>query len=121
MSGSPREPSGDGGDDLFDLIGQRAAVGVAQDHGLGARLCGRLERGEGIHRVGLEAVEKMFSVIKKMLYMGFEILQRFNEEGIAFAFPSRTVYMANEDKRQLQLKILKGETTPVLPGEEAPE
>jgi len=50
-----------------------------------------------------------------------EILRRFNEEGIEFAFPSRTVYMANDEKRQLQLKILNGETTPVSPGGEAPE
>lgn len=39
-----------------------------------------------------------------------EILKRFNEEGIEFAFPSRTVYLANDDNRQLKLKMLQGET-----------
>jgi MscS family membrane protein len=39
-----------------------------------------------------------------------EILGRFNDEGIGFAFPSRTLYLANDGKRQLSLKMLKGET-----------
>jgi MscS family membrane protein len=39
-----------------------------------------------------------------------EILRKFNDEGIDFAFPSRTIYLANDDKRQLKLKMLKGET-----------
>ena len=38
-----------------------------------------------------------------------EILKRFNEEGIDFAFPSQTVYLANDDSRQLKLQMLKGE------------
>jgi MscS family membrane protein len=37
------------------------------------------------------------------------ILKRFNEEGIDFAFPSQTVYVANDDSRQLKLQMLKGE------------
>ena len=37
-----------------------------------------------------------------------EILRRFNDEGIGFAFPSRTIYLANDDKRQLKLKMLEG-------------
>jgi len=37
-----------------------------------------------------------------------EILHRFNDEGIDFAFPSQTVYMANDDKRQMKLQMLKG-------------
>lgn len=37
------------------------------------------------------------------------ILSRFNQEGIDFAFPSRTFYLANDDKRQAKLQILKGE------------
>ncbi len=42
-----------------------------------------------------------------------EILRRFNEAGIDFAFPSRTLYMANDDKRQLKLQMLKGQTDTV--------
>jgi MscS family membrane protein len=38
-----------------------------------------------------------------------EILRRFSAEGIAFAFPSQTVYVANDDVRQLKLQMLKGE------------
>jgi len=46
-------------------------------------------------------------------YMAFservnmEILRRFNEEGIEFAFPTQTVYLANDEKRQLALKLLR--------------
>jgi MscS family membrane protein len=45
-------------------------------------------------------------------YMAFsekvnmEILKRFNEEGIEFAFPTQTLYLANDSKRQLALKML---------------
>lgn len=44
-----------------------------------------------------------------------DILRRFNDEGIDFAFPSRTVYMANDEKRQLKLEMLKGETVTYSP------
>jgi len=44
-----------------------------------------------------------------------EILRRFNDEGIDFAFPSRTTYLANDDKRQLKLKMLEGETVTYSP------
>ncbi|MBT8365678.1 MAG: mechanosensitive ion channel family protein [Deltaproteobacteria bacterium] len=44
-----------------------------------------------------------------------EILRRFTDEGIDFAFPSRTVYLANDDKRQLKLKMLAGETVTYTP------
>ncbi|MFO7558409.1 MAG: mechanosensitive ion channel family protein [Desulfobacterales bacterium] len=38
-----------------------------------------------------------------------EILTAFQKDGIDFAFPSRTIYLANDDKRQLMLRMLKGE------------
>jgi MscS family membrane protein len=38
-----------------------------------------------------------------------EIMRRFEAENVDFAFPSRTIYVANDDKRQLKLKMLKGE------------
>jgi MscS family membrane protein len=38
-----------------------------------------------------------------------EIMRRFDAEDIDFAFPSRTIYVANDDKRQLKLKMLKGQ------------
>jgi MscS family membrane protein len=36
-----------------------------------------------------------------------EILTRFNEEGIEFAFPTQTLYLANDEKRQLAVRLLK--------------
>jgi len=50
-----------------------------------------------------------------------EILRRFNDEGIDFAFPSRTLYLANDDKRQVKLKMLKGETVTYIPEGESHE
>jgi MscS family membrane protein len=35
-----------------------------------------------------------------------QIMQRFEAEGIDFAFPSKTIYLANDDKRQLKLQVL---------------
>jgi len=37
-----------------------------------------------------------------------EILKRFKAEEIDLAFPSQTVYLANDDARQLQLRVLQG-------------
>lgn len=39
-----------------------------------------------------------------------EILRRFEAAGIDFAFPSRTLYLANDDKRQLKLQMIEGES-----------
>lgn len=44
-----------------------------------------------------------------------EILRKFNAEGIDFAFPSRTLFLANDEKRQLKLKMMKGETATYIP------
>ncbi|HRU07086.1 MAG TPA: mechanosensitive ion channel family protein [Candidatus Brocadiia bacterium] len=38
--------------------------------------------------------------------VNMEILRRFNEEGIDFAFPTQTLYMAGDAKRQLAVKML---------------
>ena len=43
-----------------------------------------------------------------------EIPSRFDNEGIDFAFPCRTVYPADDGKRQPQLKMLKGEVNTVV-------
>ena len=42
-------------------------------------------------------------------YVNLQILERFNAEGIDFAFPTQTVYLANDDKRQMALKLLRGQ------------
>jgi MscS family membrane protein len=44
-----------------------------------------------------------------------EILRRFKDEGIDFAFPSRTLYLAGDEKRELKLKMLQGETVTYIP------
>jgi MscS family membrane protein len=44
-----------------------------------------------------------------------KILRNFNDESIDFAFPSRTLYLANDDKRQLKLKMMEGETVTYIP------
>lgn len=38
-----------------------------------------------------------------------EIMRRFKVEDIEFAFPTRTIYLANDDKRQLKLQVLREE------------
>lgn len=35
-----------------------------------------------------------------------EIMQRFEAEGIDFAFPTKTIHLANDDKRQIKLQVL---------------
>ena len=36
-----------------------------------------------------------------------EVMRGFEIEGIEFAFPTQTTYVANDAKRQLKLKMLK--------------
>jgi MscS family membrane protein len=38
--------------------------------------------------------------------INLQIMREFEKEGIEFAFPTQTVYLANDDRRQLALKIL---------------
>jgi len=38
--------------------------------------------------------------------VNLEILERFNAEGIEFAFPTQTVYLAGDPKRELALRLL---------------
>jgi MscS family membrane protein len=38
--------------------------------------------------------------------VNMRILRAFNEEGIEFAFPTQTIYLANDERRQLALKML---------------
>ena len=38
--------------------------------------------------------------------VNLRILERFNEEGIEFAFPTQTLYLANDDRRQLALRMM---------------
>jgi len=45
-----------------------------------------------------------------LMQICLEILKQFNAAGIQFAFPSRSIYLANDDRRQLKLKMLKGDT-----------
>jgi len=38
--------------------------------------------------------------------LNMQILERFNAEGIEFAFPTQTIYLANDARRQLALRML---------------
>jgi MscS family membrane protein len=42
--------------------------------------------------------------------VNMEILRRFNEEGIDFAFPTQTIHLANDAKRQLALRLIEKDT-----------
>ena len=42
-------------------------------------------------------------------HVNMQILERFNAEGIDFAFPTQTIYLANDNKRQLALNLLRGQ------------
>lgn len=39
--------------------------------------------------------------------VNMEILRRFNEAGIEFAFPTQTLYLAQDEKRQLAIRVLR--------------
>ena len=45
-----------------------------------------------------------------------EILSKFYDEGIDFVFPSRTLYLANDNNHQLKLKMLEDKTVTHIPG-----
>ncbi len=38
--------------------------------------------------------------------VNMKIMRAFEEEGIEFAFPTQTIYLANDDQRQLALRML---------------
>ena len=42
-------------------------------------------------------------------HVNLQILERFNAEGIDFAFPTQTIHLANDNKRQLALNLLRGQ------------
>ena len=41
--------------------------------------------------------------------VNLRILEQFNAEGIDFAFPTQTIHLANDNKRQLALNLLRGQ------------
>lgn len=46
--------------------------------------------------------------------VNLQLVHAFEEEGIEFAFPTQTVYLANDDKRQLALRMLGEDREPRL-------
>ena len=46
--------------------------------------------------------------------VNMEIMRAFEDEGIEFAFPTQTVYLANDDKRQLAVRMLGEDIGPRL-------
>ncbi len=45
-----------------------------------------------------------------------KIMSRFEAEGIDFAFPSQTVYLANDEKRQLKIQLPETAAGPIMDG-----
>lgn len=43
-----------------------------------------------------------------------EIMHRFADEGIEFAFPAQTIYLANDDKRQLNVRLKNNDLSPEM-------
>ena len=43
-------------------------------------------------------------------YVNMEILKRFNEEGIEFAFPTQTMYLAGDENRPLNFNVHNGKS-----------
>jgi len=41
--------------------------------------------------------------------INLRLFERFEKEGIVFAFPNWTVYLANDEKRQLKMQLLAKE------------
>ena len=62
-------------DDLDQLGGQGAAVGVAQHQALGPAVQGGLQGLQGVVPVFLEAVEEVLGVVEQLLHPGLEIAQ----------------------------------------------
>ena len=58
-------------DDFFNLVRQRAAIGVAKNHPARAFVVRRLGAGQRIGRIGLVAVEEMFAVEQHLTAFGF--------------------------------------------------
>ncbi len=44
--------------------------------------------------------------------VNLKIMRAFEEEGIEFAFPTQTVYLANDERRQLALRLLEKDLEP---------
>jgi hypothetical protein len=56
--------------DRIDLVGQRAAVGVAEHDPAGTLLIGGAGAGESVGRIGAIAVEEMLAVEQRLLALG---------------------------------------------------
>ncbi len=70
--------------DGLDLVGQRAAVGVAQHHMAGALHDGGFQRPQAELRVGLVAVEEMLQVDHHHAPSGVQELDRVGDHQLAF-------------------------------------
>ena len=72
------------GDDGFDLVRQRAAIGVAQHDPTRARIIGGLGAGQRIFRIGLVAVEEMLAIEQHLAALGFGGLHAVADRGEVF-------------------------------------
>ena len=66
-----RDARGDDfGGDTADVVGERAAVGVAEDDPTGTGVMGGAQAGEGVIGIGLVAVEEMFGIEERLAPLG---------------------------------------------------
>ena len=63
------------GDDVLDLVRQRAAVRVAEHHPARARVIGCFRAGKRIGRIGFVAVEEMFAIDERLAPPGIGSLR----------------------------------------------
>ena len=71
----------DGIDNWGYLVGQGTTISIAKHQAFSPTCHSFIKSGKGILPILFEAVKKMLRIIKKMLNVGFEVLQGFNNDG----------------------------------------
>ena len=85
------------GHDPFDLLGQRAAIGVAEHDPARAGVIGGLGAGERVSRIGLVAVEEMLAIDQRLAPARDDGLRRFLDR--------REILFEADAERDIDVKI----------------
>ena len=56
--------------------------------------------------VEITGMNKWYGDFHVLRDINLKVMRAFEAEGINFAFPTQTVYLANDDRRQLALRML---------------
>ena len=92
-----RDVPDDLGHDPFDLLGQRAAIGVAQHDPARAGVIGRLGADERVSRIGLVAVEEMLAIDQR--------LAPAFDDGLRRLLDRREVLFETDAERDIDVKV----------------